>query len=167
MAAASGLVVLVVVLDRLVLSPWWGHMHTIQEETRSMEEGLQRYGRLLVRKERVLAEAAPYRRYLHPAIGSDDLQMATLFKEVERIAQESHIQLGEVKPLPTEGDEAARRYALDVRFEATMEEWVELLYRIETSPFLFEVVRAEMATQEETPQRLRGQLRVMSVSVRQ
>ena len=167
MAIASGLVVLVVVIDRLVLAPWWGHMQALRRDTQAMEAGLQRYGRLLARKDRILTEVAPYRRYLHPAIASDDLQMATLLKEIEQLAQESHIRLGEVKPLPIESDEVAKRYSLDVRFEATMDEWVEFVYRIETSPLLFEVARAELATQEETPDRLKGQLRVMNASAKQ
>jgi hypothetical protein len=166
-AAVSGLIVLGTVMDRLVLAPWWAHIRAVQSQTVQMEEELRRAARLLERRERVQAELAPYRRYLRPAVASDELQMASFVKSIEELAGRSQVQLKEIKPLETQVEGATRRYALDVQFDCTMEEWVELLYLLESSSELVELSRAELATQEDVPERLAARLRVVSTAVRE
>ena len=92
--------------------------------------------------------------------------MAVLLKEIEGIAGETHITLGEVRPLPPEADEFTKRYALDIQFECTLEAWVDFVTRIETSPSLYQVLRATMAVRGETPDHLNASLRVSSKAVR-
>lgn len=165
LATGSGVILLMVVLDRLVLNPWLHHAQTVRLEIHRMEQSLNHYGRLLSRKEYVLAQRERYQRYLRSPL-PDELQMAALLKEVEGLAERSRIQLGEIKPLPPEGDDATRRYSLDVQFECTLEAWVDFLIELEGSPALFQVARATLATQEEMPDRLKGSLRVMSTALR-
>jgi hypothetical protein len=165
LATGSGVILLMVVLDRLVLNPWLHHAQTVRREIHRMEQSLNHYGRLLSRKEYVLAQRERYQRYLRSPL-PDELQMAALLKEVEGLAERSRIQLGEIKPLPPEGDDATRRYLLDVQFECTLEEWVDFLIEMEGSPSLFQVARATLAVQEEMPDRLKGSLRVMSTALR-
>jgi hypothetical protein len=164
LAIGSGIVLLVVLLDRLVLSPWMRHAQVIRQDIRRMEEELLSHERLLARKDRLLAELQRHQRYLHPAV-ADDLQTAALLKEIEALAGQSHVTLEEIKPLPTEADALSRRYALDIRFECTPEEWAEFVYRLETSTSLFEVLRASLARQDDTPDRLGGSLRVVSAAL--
>jgi hypothetical protein len=164
LASGAAAVLLLVGLDRLVLSPWIRHTRTIRQETRTMTRALKSHSRLLTRETRVLADLERHRQYLRPAI-ADDLQMAALLNEMEKMAQESQVLLKEVKPLPTESTESTRRYTLDVRFACTMEEWVEFVYRIETSPSLYQVVRATLTKQEEVEDRLAGSVRVISSAV--
>ena len=162
LAVGSGIALLVVLLDRLVLSPWVRHAGAIQHEIQHIEEELLSHERLLMRKDQVFAQIQRNQRYLHPAV-ADDLQTAAFLKEIEELAGQSHVTLDEIKPLPSEADERSRRYPLDVRFTCTPEEWAEFVYRLETSPSLFEVLRASLGRKEETPDQLSGSLRVMSV----
>ena len=164
LAVGCGVVLTIVILDRLVLSPWLRHAKTVRQEIHKMERTLQSYQRLLVRKESVLQELARYQRYLQPPI-ADDLQMAALLKEIQELAGQSHVDIGEIKPLSVEADAVAKRYALEVRFQCTLEQWVDFVFRIETSPSLYEVMRASLSTQEDHPDRLEGYLRVMSAAV--
>ena len=165
LATGSGVVLLMVLLDRLVLNPWLHHAQTVRQEIHRMEQSLNHYNRLLSRKDYVLAQRERYQRYLRSPL-PDELQMATLLKEVEGLADRSRLLLGEIKPLPPEGDDALRRYSLDVQFECTLEAWVDFLIELEGSPALFQIVRASLATQEETPDRLKGSVRVMSAALR-
>jgi Tfp pilus assembly protein PilO len=163
LAAGSGLVLLVVVLDRLVLNPWLRHSQTIRRETRRMEQALQHNDRLLTRRNVIAAQLRTYKRYLHPPV-ADELQMAVLLKEIEGLAERSQIQLGEIKPLAAESDEFSKKFSLDVQFECTLEEWVDFITQLESSPSLFQIVRASLSSQEETPDRLKASLRVVSVT---
>ena len=129
-----------------------------------MTQTLQSHGRLLTREARVLADLEAYRPYFRSAI-ADDLQMAALLNELEKMAQESRVLLKEVKPLAPETTESTKRYTLEVRFACTMEEWVDFIYRIETSPSLYQVVRASLTKQQEIEDRLAGYVRVVSSAV--
>ena len=163
-AAGSGVVLVIVILDRLVLGPWAGHAQHVRQEIRQMERAIQSHQRLLVRKDRVMQELTRYQRYLQPAI-ADDLHMAALLKELQEMAGQSHVEVGEIKPLTVETAETLKRYPFEVRFQCTLEEWVQFVFLIETSPSLYEVTRASLTTQEDKPDRLEGSLRVLSVTV--
>ena len=132
-----------------------------------MEKELQAHQRLLARREEVFAQRNHYRSYLKPVL-ADDRQMASLLKEVEYLAHESRVQVGEIKPLAVESDESdesGKRYPLEVRFACTLEEWVDFVYHLEISPSLYEITRLGLSTHEETQDRLDGYLRLVSVSM--
>ncbi len=160
----AAVVLLVVLLDRCVLAPWIKHSRAIRQEIGHMEEALQNYERLLSRKEPILAEFARARQYLKPAV-ADDLQMAALLKEIQGLAEQSQVVVKEIKPLGVESDEIEKRYSLEVRFQCTLEEWLQFVYDLETSPSLYRVMRAGLSMPAEAPDRLDGVLRVMSAAV--
>ena len=161
LAVGAGVVFVIVVMDRLVLSPWIRHAKAVRQEIRKMERALQSYQRLLGRKEPVMRELGRYQRYLKPPL-ADELQMAALLKDVQDMAAQSHVEIGEIKPLAVEADESAKRYSLEVRFECTLEQWVDFVFQIENSPSLFGVLRANLSVQEDQPDRLAGYLRLLS-----
>ena len=166
LALGGGIMLLVVLLDRLVLSAWIHHARIVRQDIQQMEESYLSRERLLARKERILTELARHQRYLRPPI-AEDLETAALLREIEEIASQSHIIVGEVKPLAVESTDTTAKYALELKFECTPEEWVELVYRIETAPSLFEVIKASLSTKEDKPDQLEGFLRVVSVVQRQ
>ena len=161
LAVGCGVMLLVVALDRLVLAPWSRHARTIRQDIRQMEDALQQHRRLLARKDQVAAEHERYQRYLQLPV-ADDLQTAALLKEHEELAGASHVKLIEIKPLGIETSETLKRYTLEVRFTGLLDEWIELVFRIETSPSLYDIVRATLAVSESGPGQLDGSLRVMS-----
>ena len=165
LAAGSAIILLVVVMDRLVLSPWLRQGQAVRQEIRRTEKALQHHHQLLARKDRVIAQMDAYQKYLRPML-ADELQMAALLKEIEELSRQAHITLLETKPLAVEADSLMKRYPLDVQFECTLEEWVDFIIQLESSPSLFQIVRSSLAVQEETPDRLRGSLRVVGTTMR-
>ena len=165
LAVGSGVILLLVLMDRLVLNPWIEHTERIREEIQAMEESLQYQGLLLSRKGQVMKQLAAYQRYLRP-VPADELQMAALLGEVEDMAEESQVTLGEIKPLAVEVGPSILRYPLDIQFECTLEEWVDLVSKIEASPSLYQVERAGLSAQEGVPDRLKGSLRVVGTAMR-
>ena len=164
LALGSGVVLSMLLLDRLVLNPWLRHAQTVRAETRRLEGTLQTHYRLMEREEPVLADLARHQRYLQPAV-ADDLEMAAMLKELDELARQSHILVGEIKPLTTETVESAKRYALEVRFQCTMEQWLQFVHAIERSPSLYEIVRAGLGRQEEAQDQLEGYLRLESAAI--
>ena len=164
LAAASGIVLLIVVMDRAVLHPWLRQAQLVTQQIHGMERTLRRHSQFLARKDRVLAQLEAYRQYLRP-VQADELHMASLLKEVEGLAHDSHVTLGEIKPLAVETNPLVKRYPLDVQFECTLEEWVDFVIRIESSPSLFQVVRANLSVSEDSSDKLKGLLRVVGTAM--
>lgn len=163
LALGSAVFLFIVLLDRLALSPWLEHARKVRQETRRMELAIEQHGRILARRDAVEKQLAKYQRYLRPAL-ADELQMAELLKEVESIAQRSRVTVSEIKPLDVTTDRFLTRYALDVRFECTLEEWVEFIVGIESSSSIFQVTRAGLSVQDDIPDRLEAFLRVVSTA---
>lgn len=162
LAAGGMALLLIVALDRLVLSPWMRHTRTMREEIHRMDATLQGDRRLLARQPAVLAQLARYQRYLRPAI-ADELQMGALLQEVEELAGADGVHVVEIKPLGVEVDGQVKRYSLELQSRSTLADWTAFLYHLETSPALYDVVRAKLSTIEETPDQLQGYLRLASV----
>ena len=165
LAAGSGVILLAVLFDRLVFSPYIGHAQNIRQETQRLEQTLKHYDRLLQRKPQVDAQLNTYQRYLRAPIASE-LQMAMLLKEIETLAGQTGVTLGEVKPLPPEEDALSTRYSLDIQFECTLETCVDFITQVETSASLYQIQRATMQVSEDIPDRLTASLRVSSKSAR-
>lgn len=164
LAACAGVIVLGMLMDRLVLNPWLRHGATMQREVLEMEAQLRAYGRLMARKQAVYTELEPMQRYIQPAV-TDDLKMASLLEEIESVAGDSGVTLGEIKPLRTEPQAGATRYILDVRFTCDLTEWVDFISRLEDSTSLFAVQQAGLSVAPETPDQLQGFLRVSNTAI--
>lgn len=161
-----GMLWLMVVLDQAVIRPWVRHSRELHREIEQKEHELQQAVRLLERADRVTAELQPYHAYLRPPAAADS-QMAALLKEVEDLAKESRVRIAEIKPLGAETREGLIYYTLDVRFASRLDEWVDFMYLIETSPSLFDIARAELSVPpEEGQDQLNGYLRLASASWR-
>ena len=164
LAIGSGLVLLAVLLDRVVLNPWMRHARAIRQEIARMEDAISGHALLLARKAQVEGEVAQHQRYLRPAL-PEELQTAALLKELEELATQSHIESPEIKLVSTESGETTQEHVVEIKFDCVPEEWLEFLYRIETSPSLFAVARAGLSLKADVPDRLDGFLRVTSTSV--
>jgi hypothetical protein len=165
LAIGSGLVLLAVLLDRMVLNPWMRHARVVRQEIARMEDAISSHALLLARKAQVEAEVAQHQRYLRPAI-PEELQTAALLKELEDLAAQSHIESPEIKLVSAEAEESAQEHVIEVKFECVPEEWLAFLYHVESSPSLFTVARAGLSLKADVADRLEGFLRVTSTSVR-
>ena len=165
MAAGSGLILLAMIFDRLVFSAYLKHAQGIRSDSQRLEQTLKHYDRLLQRKPQVDAQLTAYQRYLRAPI-ADELQMALLLKEVEGLAGETGVTLGEVKPLAPQTQASSTLYTLDIQIQCTLEGWVDFVTRVETSPSLYQIQRATLAASEDLPDRLVASLRVVSKAVR-
>ena len=159
LAAGVIFVISTVLLDRVVLGPWWKHVQEVREEIRKLEATIRTYQRLVDRKPQILAEVEVYSGYLAQA-GSSSLDTAALLREIETLGRESGISLGEVKPLAPTEDDLYRQQSFEVHYTGTLEQWVRLLHMLQMSKLLFQVNRASLAAADRDAERLDGSLRL-------
>ncbi|MBI4355998.1 MAG: hypothetical protein HY597_06100 [Candidatus Omnitrophica bacterium] len=163
-AAVGAIAVAIVLMDRLVIAPWWHHAQEISQKIGQKEEAMAQQHRLLSREAFVLARLDQYRSYLRPA-GAEELDMAAMLKEIDALAQESQVSLGEVKPLPSDANDLYREYALEVHGDCSLQQWVHFVYLLESSRSLFTIEQAGLEASKDTPGRLQGSLRLTSMAM--
>ena len=165
LAFGGALVMCVVVLDRLVLGPWWRHTHHVRQEIARLEKTIRRERQLLERKPQILAEAEAYREHLQAdgAAGASD--MASLLREIETLGTQSGISLGEVKPAEGAANDVYQEYAVDVQYQGSLDQWLRFVYLLQTSKTLFILERAAVSLTEEGSDLLQGSLRVTGKSL--
>ena len=156
LAAGVVFAVSIVLLDRVVLGPWWKHVQEVRQEIRKLEATIRTYQRLVDRKPQIAAEVEAYSEYLSQAGGSADV--ATLLREIETVGRESGISLAEVKPLTSSEDDLYRQQSFEVHYTGTLEQWVRFVHMLQTSKFLFQVDRASLAAAEAGAARLDGSM---------
>ncbi len=148
LTVGGGLIVSILVMDRLVLGPWWRHMHHVREEIQRLERSITKYQELMVRQPHLVAEAEGYRQYLPDETGAEP-DLASILREIETLGTQSGLVLGEVKPVPGEDNGAYQTYAIEVQYRGSMEQWVQFLYLVESSKALLDIERATVAVKEE------------------
>jgi Tfp pilus assembly protein PilO len=164
LAAGSALVVVSVLLDRAVLSPWLRHSANVHREIRQLEEDVRNYQGLLARKGQILEEAEAYADFLRPLSSSAD--MAGLLREIEAMGRESGMTLGEMKLSEGASSDLYQEYTIDVQYQGSLPQWVRFVYLLQTSNALFTIERSSMARKTEEAGALQGSLRVSGRVIR-
>lgn len=159
LAAGVVFAISVVLLDQVVLGPWWKHIQEVREDIRKLEATIRTYQRLADRKPQILAEVEAYSDYLNQAAGAST-DVAALLREIEAIGRESGISLGEVKPLAATEDGLFRQRSFEIHYTGTLEQWTRFVHLLQSSKYLFQVERASLAAAEAGAERLDGSLRL-------
>ena len=159
LAAGVAFVFCVLMLDHVVLGPWWRHRNEVHQEIRRLESSLRVGRRLLERKPQIMEQMQAYGPYLAEA-GGDQKDMAALLREIETMGRESGLSLSEVKPItsPTEG--APQGYAFDVNYTGSLQQWIHFVYLLQSSKTIFQIDRATLGLKEAGSELLSGSLRL-------
>lgn len=164
LAVGCAAVIILLVVDRAILAPWQRHTARVRREVYALEQMLAGERRLLAMKDQVTVEAERFRDFLRPAM-EKELQMAALFKEVERLAKLSGVTLNGVKPLADRQDDLSQTYTLAVNCDSSLAQLVRFIYLIETSPSLFQIEEVSLDVKEDQSG-LEGLLRLSAVAMR-
>ncbi len=161
LAMAGALILSVMALDRGVLGPWLRHTRTIHQEIQRLEAMIRNDRELSRRKPKILEQAQTYQEYLS-LTPSPEPDMASLLREIETLGSRSGVSLGRVKPLEETTEGLPQRFAIEVEYKGSLQEWVHFVYLLQTSRSLFEVERATVARMQEGSSQVQGSLRLTS-----
>lgn len=165
LAIGGAAVVALVILDRVVVGPWWQHASRIRREIQGLEESIRSRRQLLNRKPLIVAEAEAYREHLQSQ-AAEGKTMASLLREIESLGQKSGIVLRQVRPLEGTTTDLYREYAVEVDYQGSIEQWIHFLYLLEASQSLLAVERATVSRLGPDSDLLEGAMRLMSRSMR-
>ena len=161
LVVGSCFVLSVVLMDRLVLGPWWQHISRVRQDIHRLEEAIRTDLQLLSRQPQVELESLAYRDYLR-APGVPEPNLAALLREIESLGTESGVSLGEVKPSEGTPNALYRQYDINVESRGTLEQCVHFLYLLQSSKLLFGLDRVTLEHSTEDPATLKASLQLTS-----
>ncbi|MDD5466096.1 MAG: GspMb/PilO family protein [Candidatus Omnitrophica bacterium] len=133
-----------VVLDRLIISPVFSRMKSLDKEIRLKESEVKKNLRILAQKDRILAENARYSSFLNTPESGED-QAASLMKEIENYADKASVYLVDMKPASMKETGASKKYLINLNCEAQMEQLIRFMYNIENSKELLTIEKCQIS----------------------
>lgn len=131
-------VVVLVFLDRVVLSQIFLRIHRLDRKISEQEERIRNSLIITTQEDRILKEWAFYKPYLSVA-DTEEKEITTFLKEVENYAKDSAVYLVDIKPSGKKEQGMTRQYFLKLQFEGLMEQVFNFFYVIENSKELLNI----------------------------
>jgi len=162
MVMVGGAILILVLADRLVLSPWWDYIQKVKKEIKKTEQEVIQQNKLLRHKETVLEKLNQYQKYIH--VGeTPEIEMAAFLREIETLGKQSGVNLQEVRPLTSNVTDIYQEYGLEVNYQCGLFECLDFIYQIEKAESLLVIEKAVLGFNEQDKEMLQGHLRIRRV----
>jgi Tfp pilus assembly protein PilO len=164
MAITGMAVVGLVLIDRVILAPWWYHLHALERDIQTLEGEIRTQHTLLSRTGDVVGVLDEYGRYLRTA-GNTETELASLIREVQALGAKSGVTLGAITPQETTLADPYQVFALEVQYEGRLQQAVHFLHLLEGSTMVFKIERATWEHEDKDVDQLQGTLRLTSAAM--
>lgn len=126
---ATVTVVILVLLDRVILTPIISRISYLNETIRVQEEGIEQSLLIVNQEKRIEDETNRYATFLSQS-QNEEKDTTVFLQEVETIAKKSSIYLTDIKPSGKGVKGDATQYFLRLSFEAQMEQVFNFFYNV-------------------------------------
>ncbi len=151
-------------LDRLILSPVFSRMKTLDREMQETETEIRNDLRILSHKDRIGRESKEYSSFFESST-TDEGEMTSILKEVENIASRSSIYLIDLKPAEITESGISRVYKVNLNCEAQMEQLVDFMYNIENSNKLLVIEKYQINPKSKESSIARCRMTISKVAI--
>lgn len=136
-------IISLVILDRLIISPVFSKMKSLDKDIRIKEADIKRNLQILAQKDRILAENTRYSSFLNN-FESGEEQAASALKEIEDYANKASVYLIDMKPSTAKEAGSSKKYLINLNCEAQMEQLISFMYNIENSKELLTIEKCQI-----------------------
>jgi len=130
-------------LDRIIISPVFHRINSLDTEIREKELSVKKNMRILSQKDKIMAESAKYASFLNQA-KSEEEEMTSILKELENLASKSSVYLIDMKPGGIKKAGQSKKYMINLSCEAQIEQLTEFMYDIENSKELLTIEKYQI-----------------------
>ncbi|MBN3039802.1 MAG: type 4a pilus biogenesis protein PilO [Candidatus Omnitrophica bacterium] len=141
-------VILMLVFKLLLIEPALTKMSEQDKEIADKKKIIKLDLRLLAIKDKVEEESKKYEGFLMQA-GSAEEEVVLMQKEIQRLADEAGLYVGNIRPGEVEEKGFFQTYLINVNCEGEMPQIVDFLYGLETSAVLLTVERYTITPKNE------------------
>lgn len=161
LAFAAMAVVGVVLMDRVLLAPWWHHLRRLEQDITTLESDIRTQQALLSRAGDVAGLLTAHAGAVRMA-GNAETEIAGLIREIQSLAAKSGVTVGAITPRDTVPENPYLTFALEVQYNGRLQQAVHFLHLLEGSPLVFKIERATWDHKDKDVDRLEGTLRLSS-----
>lgn len=140
----SAFVFSLMLLDRLIISPVFYKMVSLDKEIEEKIQGIKRNLYLLSYKEKIEKEVEYYQQFTSSP-KTEEEEMTAMLKDIETIANKATVYLLDMKPAGFKENGTHKEVMVKLSCEATMEQVTDFIYNIESSKGLFTVTRYQIS----------------------
>lgn len=130
-------------LDRIIISPIYSKMKTLNEEIQEKESNIKKNIHILSQKDKISAEINKYASFLS-SLKLEDGQLISILKEIETLANKNSVYLVDMKPVGLKDLGSLKKYLVNLNCEAQMEQLAEFMYTIEISNRLLTIEKYQI-----------------------
>jgi Tfp pilus assembly protein PilO len=158
-------VIMVVLVDKLVISPVGDKVQRINQEIKFSEKKLSRDLRNINNKDAIESEYRKYKNYVKKSSASDEEDVANILGEIEGLARSAGVNLVDIKPQATKQADFYKEYAIAVEVEGTMEQVITFLHNLNSSTQLLRAVKLRIGLKDKESSLIKASLLVTKISV--
>ena len=140
----TAFIVSFMLLDRLIISPVFYKMHSLDKEAQEKIAGIKRSLYLLAYKDRIEKEVNHYKQFISSS-KTEEEEMTAMLKDIETIANKATVYLIDMKPAGFRDRKFYREVMVKLNCEAMMEKITEFMYNIESSSGLFTITKYQLS----------------------
>ncbi|MCF7854548.1 MAG: hypothetical protein K9N51_07120 [Candidatus Pacebacteria bacterium] len=130
--ALAVIVVAIVVLDRVVLIPVKNNLDAMEADIQAKKAQLVGYQHSATQKPFVVRAYSRYEPYLQ-RVGSDEEETSRILGTIETVARSTDVKLVDAKAREPRGEQWYKLFNVEIKAEATVQELVKFLYKLNTS----------------------------------
>ena len=118
--------------DNMLVKPLIDKFRMYNQDIAAKEAEIKRSLKILAQKDRIEKEMKKYEKLL-VGMATEEQGMTSLLKEVEGMANRSSVYLIDIKPSGIKELGIAKKFQVNINYEAQMEQVVEFMHGIESS----------------------------------
>lgn len=162
---AAIVVMMLVAIDRLVISPIGGRIQRVNQEIQFSEKKLSRDLRNMNNKDLVESEYKKYKNYVKKTAASDEEDVANILGEIESLARLSGVSLVDIKPQTPKQTGFYKEYAIGVEVEGSMEQVITFLHNLNSSTQLLRALKLRIGLKDKESFAVKASFLVTKISI--
>ncbi len=155
--------VLLALTDRLIISPVFSRIKSLNEQIAKKESEIRNGLRILAQKDKIEAIKAKHSTFTG-SLDSDE-EITVLLKEIEGMASKTSVYLIDMKPGGSKTSGSSKKYTISLNCEAQMEQLVDFMYNIETAGKLFTIEKYQISPKSKASSIARCSMSVSKITV--
>jgi hypothetical protein len=162
--AVTAAFIIIAFLDRVVFQVIFSKMEVLDEQIKAQQLLIKKDLRVLAQKNAIISEDTRYSVYsVKPK--SEEEEISGILKEIESLATQAAVYMGEIKPAGVKDEKIAKKYSITLTCEATMEQLAQFMNLIENSKVLFIIDSYSLAIKDREKGTLKCALAISKVVV--
>ena len=151
-------------LDRLIISPVFHKIGSLENEIRERELSVKKNIRILSQKDKIVKESSKYTPFFNKT-KSEEEEVTSVLKEIENLANKSSVYLVDMKPGGVKKACDAKKYIINLSCEAQLEQLTQFMYDVENSKELLMVEKYEISPKSKESSVARCSMTISKISM--